>query len=127
MLFLKLSGCSLGRVRLPDGVAKARLLRALEKARSHFSLRVVLRIVGLSHTRYHAWSREPACGLTDRPCCPRSSPQQLMFDEVNAIRGLVTSDEYRHVPTGRLAYLAQRLGKVFASPTTWCRLVRLHR
>jgi transposase InsO family protein len=40
---------------------------------------------------------------------------------------MVTSDEYRHVPTGTLALLAQRLGKVFASPTTWHRLVQLHK
>ena len=40
---------------------------------------------------------------------------------------MVTSDEYRHVPTGTLAVLAQRLGKVFASPSTWYRLVRVHR
>jgi transposase-like protein len=39
---------------------------------------------------------------------------------------MVTSDEYRHVPTGTLARLAERLGKVFASPTTWYRLVRAH-
>jgi len=37
---------------------------------------------------------------------------------------MVTSEEYRHVPTGTLALLAQRIGKVFASPTTWYRLVR---
>ena len=37
---------------------------------------------------------------------------------------MVTSDAYRHVPTGTLARLAQRLGKVFASPSTWYRLVR---
>ncbi len=30
------------------------------------------------------------------------------------------------MPTGILARLAQRLGKVFASPTTWYRLVRAH-
>ena len=40
---------------------------------------------------------------------------------------MVTSDEFRHVPTGVLARLAQRLGKVFASPTTWYRLVRAHK
>jgi transposase InsO family protein len=39
---------------------------------------------------------------------------------------MVTSPEYRHVPTGTLAVLAQRLGKVWASPSTWYRLVRLH-
>ena len=39
----------------------------------------------------------------------------------------MTSDEYRHVPTGTLARLAQRLGKVFASASTWYRLVRDHK
>jgi len=39
---------------------------------------------------------------------------------------MVTSPEYRHVPTGTLAVLAQRLGKVWASPSTWYRLVRQH-
>jgi putative transposase len=37
---------------------------------------------------------------------------------------MVTSPEYRHVPTGTLAVLAQRLGRVSASPSTWYRLVR---
>jgi hypothetical protein len=37
---------------------------------------------------------------------------------------MVTSLEYRHVPTGTLAVLAQRLGRVSASPSTWYRLVR---
>jgi putative transposase len=40
---------------------------------------------------------------------------------------MVTSPDYRHVPTGTLAILAQRLGKVWASPSTWYRLVRQHR
>jgi transposase InsO family protein len=37
---------------------------------------------------------------------------------------MVTSPSYRHVPTGRLALLAQRMGRVFASASTWYRLVR---
>jgi hypothetical protein len=36
----------------------------------------------------------------------------------------VTSADDRHVPTGTLAVLAQRLGTVSASPSTWYRLVR---
>jgi putative transposase len=39
---------------------------------------------------------------------------------------MVTSPAYRHVPTGTLAVLAQRLGTVWASPSTWYRLVRTH-
>jgi len=125
-LLLKVSGFSLAKARLPDGAAKTRLLQAIDRSRSHFTLRAVLRMVGLSQTRYHAWSNEMTCGLNDRPSCPRSSPQQLTLSEVQTIRDMVTSDEYRHVPTGILARLAQRLGKVFASPTTWRRLVRVH-
>jgi transposase InsO family protein len=37
---------------------------------------------------------------------------------------MVTSPEYRHVPTGTLAVLAQRLGAVSASPSSWYRLFR---
>jgi putative transposase len=36
---------------------------------------------------------------------------------------MVRSEQYRHVPTGTLAILAQRLGKVFASPSTWYTLI----
>jgi putative transposase len=39
---------------------------------------------------------------------------------------MVTAEEYRHIPLGSLALLAQRLGKVFASATTWARLVKDH-
>ena len=66
------------------------------------------------------------CALDDGPSCPRVSPHQLTAAEVEAIRDLATSHEYRHVPTGTLALLAQRLGKVFASPSTWYRLIRDH-
>jgi len=75
---------------------------------------------------HHDWIRDDRCALDDRSSCPRSSPQQLTPTEVHTIRSMVTSDEYGHVSTGVLARLAQRLGKVFASPTTWYRLVRDH-
>ena len=34
----------------------------------------------------------------------------------------MTALEYRHVPTGTLAILAQRLARVWASPSTWYQL-----
>ena len=51
-------------------------------------------------------------------------PHRLTPREVLAIKDMVTAPEYRHVPTGTLAVLAQRLGKVWASPSTWYHLVR---
>ncbi len=123
---LKVTDLSLSRVRLPEESAKCQLLRAIEQARDHFTLRTVLRVIGLTHARYHSWNQEE-CGLDDLPSCPRSSPHQLTSAEVNTVREMVMSDDYRHVPTGTLARLAERLGKVFASSSTWYRLVRVHK
>ena len=115
----------LARRRLPDGEAKSGLLRAIERAQQVLRLRTVLRILGLSAARFHGWKRaETACDLENHSSCPRLSPHRLMVNEIETIREMVTSPQYRHVPTGTLAILAQRLGRVFASPTTWRRLVR---
>jgi putative transposase len=127
VVLLKVSGFSLACARVPDGKTKILLLRAIERSRSALPLRTVLRVLRLSQSRYHSWKREDECDLDDMPSCPRSSPQQLTRAEVETIKEMVTSEEYRHVPTGTLALLAQRLGKVFASPTTWFRLVRLYK
>lgn len=123
---LKLTGSSLSRMRLPEEGAKSQVLRAIEQARQHFALRMVLRVIGLTQGRFHAWTREE-CGLDDLVSCPKASPHQLTSAELNTIREMVTSDKYRHIPTGTLARLAERLGKVFASASTWYRLVRNHK
>lgn len=111
VVLLRVSGFFLDKTRLPEGDRKQTLLRVLR----------------LSRTRYFTWKHEDECGLEDVSSCPRTSPQQLMAIEIDAIKEMVTSDEYRHVPTGTLALLAQRLGRVFASPTTWYRLVRAYK
>ena len=115
----------LAGTRLPEGAAKARPMRAIDRVQGILSLRVVLRILRLSPSRYHQWRRaERVCELDDEASCPRSTPRRLTAAEVLAIKEIVESPEYRHVPTGRLAILAQRLGRVFVAPTTWYRLVR---
>ncbi len=127
VVLTRVSGLSLAFARFPDSAVKVALLRAIERSCSVLPLRVALRVLRLSPSRYHSWKREVECGLDDMPSCPRSSPQQLTRAEVETIRGIVTSEEYRHVPTGTLALLAQRLGRVFASATTWYKLVRLYK
>ena len=66
VIVLKVSGISFARVRLPEGTAKLQLLRAIERSRAHLPLRTVLRLIGLSHARYHDWIRNDRCGLDDR-------------------------------------------------------------
>jgi len=65
-------------------------------------------------------------GLADQSSCPHTSPHRLTPSEVRTIEDMVTAPQYRDVPTGTLAILAQRLGTVWASPSTWYRLVRQH-
>jgi putative transposase len=125
LALLHASGFRLSGERLPDGHAKGRLLRAVDRARGCLPLRAVLRLLGLSPSRFQAWRRRhTACALDDQSSCPRTSPHRLTLPEIQAIAAMVTSPDYRHVPTGTLAVLAQRLGAVFASPSTWYRLAR---
>jgi transposase InsO family protein len=125
VVLLKLSGFRLDEQRLPDGTAKARLLHAVDRSRNALPLKAALRLVRLSPARYHAWKRaEKRCDLDDRSSCPRSHPTQLTPAEVSTIKEMVTASEYRHMPLRTLAVYAQRIGKVFASATTWAKLVR---
>jgi hypothetical protein len=72
------SGFSLAGNRLPEGKAKAGILRAIASAEAFLPLAIILRILGLEAGRYHAWRRvERACELTDRSSCPRTSLGQL--------------------------------------------------
>jgi len=125
LALLRTSGFRLTGERLPDGRAKIRILRAVDRARRYVPLPAVLRFLQVSPSRFQAWRRrQSACALDDQSSCPRTSPSRLTPPEIRAIKDMVTSPEYRHVPTGTLAVLAQRLNKVWASPSTWYRLVR---
>jgi len=125
VVLLKLSGFRLDEQRLPDATAKAKVLRAVDRSKHALSLKSTLRLVRLSPARYHAWKRaEKRCELDDRSSCPRSHPTQLTPAEVSTIKEMVTATEYRHMPLRTLAVYAQRIGKVFASATTWAKLAR---
>ena len=122
---LRVSKIRLDYDRLPDGDAKRILLRAVERAVKVLPLNSVLRITRLSASRYHSWCRsEVGCDLDDQPSCPRVVPTRLTPNEVENMRKMVESDDHRHMSLRALALHAQRIGKVFASPSTWYRLVR---
>ena len=127
IVLLKVSDFSLTNCRVPDSAKKAKLLKAIEQSLKSLPFRCVLRILKISPTRYFTWKRSlDECELDDQSSCPKFSPHQITLEEKQTIRDMVTSSEYRHVPTGTLAMLAQRLGKVYTSASTWYRLVREH-
>ncbi len=111
--------------RMPEGGSKRVLLRAIERSKKVMPLTAVLRIVGISPTRYHRWCRAAeGCDLADQPSCPKVVPARLTSEEVAAIGGMVESHDYRSMSIRSLELYAQRIGKVFASPSTWYALVR---
>ena len=69
---IKVAGFTLSQVRLPEETQKRRVLKAIKHSREYFTLKSVLRVIGLSHGRYHEWNRDE-CGLGDLPSCPRPS------------------------------------------------------
>jgi len=78
----------------------------------------------LRHPGNHAWKRvEKRCELDDRSSCLRSHQAQLTPTEVSTIKEMVTATDYRHMPLRALPLYAQRAGQVFASATTWAKLV----
>jgi hypothetical protein len=79
LALLRASGFSLAGQRLPEGAAKAGILRAITIATPHLPLAVILRIAHFEPGRYHVWNRAStlACGIEDRSSCPRTSPSQL--------------------------------------------------
>jgi putative transposase len=125
LALLRASGFSFAGKRLPEGEAKAGILRAIASAQPFVPLALILRILGLEPGRYHGWRRaQSACELEDRSSCPRTNPGQLTATEVATIKDMVLALDHRHMPLGTLARYAQRIGKVFASVTTWAKLVR---
>jgi hypothetical protein len=93
-------------------------MNAIDQTRACIPMRAVLRLLRLSPSRFHAWRRRHmVCALDDQSSCPRTSPHRLTPSEIRVINDMVTAADYRHVPTGTLAILSQRLGKVWAAPS----------
>jgi putative transposase len=125
LAMFRISKVRLDYARLPEGETKRNLLRAIDRATNTLPLRAVLRITRLSASRYHSWARAGAsCDLDDQTSCPRLVPTRMTPAESESMRQMVEDDDHRHMSLRALALHAQRIRKIFASPSTWYRLVR---
>ena len=125
LALVRVSGFRLAGERLPEGTAKADVLRAISGAQSALPLAQILRVLHLPPSRFHAWRRAAVvCGLDDRSPCPRTLSSKLAAAEVAIIKDMVLDSQLRHMPLGTLSVYAQRVGRVFASVSTWSKLVR---
>ena len=128
IVLVRTTGASLSGVRVPSAAGKARILRAVSRARAFIGHRAALRILGMRQPRFRAWNDAASrCELDDAPPCPRSIPSRLTFNERSAMRDMVEADAFKHLSIRSLSILAQRLGRVFASYETWCRNIRRYK
>src|SRR5262249_54256030 len=125
LALLRTSGFRLTGERLPDGRTKTRILRAVDRAREHPPIEIdpavppsVAKSVRCLAPAGKAWVRSTIGppGLAHRrlDCHPSRSGRSRTWLPHPII---VTPD--RHARR-----VAQRLGKVWASPSTWYRLVQ---
>jgi len=64
---IRISGVRLDGDRVPHADDKTKLLGVIEHARTSLKLTVILRLIGLSPSRHHAWmKRQKECALDDR-------------------------------------------------------------
>ena len=126
VVLLRVSKSRLDFERVPEDGSKRVLPRAIERSKKVMPLTAVLRMAGISHSRYHSWCRmAQGCNLEDQPSCPKTVPTRLTAEEVETIGEMVEDGDYRFMSIRALALHAQRAGKVFASPSTWYDLVRI--
>ena len=122
---IRVSKSRLDFERIPDANSKRVILRAIDRSKKAMPMTASLRLAGISASRYHSWCRaQEGCDLVDQPSCPRVMPSRLTSDEVAIIETMVRRRDYRFMSVRALALYAQRVGMVFASPTTWYRLIR---
>ena len=124
-LSFKIFGLQIQYRRLPRSDDKSTLLAAIQSAAHVTGLSAALAAIGLSAARFFAWSkRQRGCDLEDHETCPKSRPNKLLPAERETIRRYARNPRWAHVSTTALAWLAKRRGDVFASVSTWCKLVR---
>jgi transposase InsO family protein len=122
---IKIFGFVLQYKRLPGPLIKEAILKQLKMASKVVPLMRCLEIVGLSSARYYSWQRRQlSCKLEDVNSCPRSSPQRITFSEIQKMKSYLTDMAYAHFSILSLSWLAKRSGDVFASPSSWSRIVR---
>jgi putative transposase len=111
--------------RLPSSESKDMILGAIEGASKFLSLKGCLEVIGLTSARYHSWKKKQAsCRLTDMISCPRLMTSRLTLDEISKIRDYATSEYFAHYSIMSLSWAAKKAGDLYASATTWSRVIR---
>ena len=123
LTLIRMLGIRWEEARLPEGTAKARLLRAIDRAKDSLSLKGALKVIGLSPARYHRWrGKAQQCGLDDQISCPRSTPARLTTEEILAIKALYYERGADIAEQLAIAKEQARTDRITANRARTCRL-----
>ena len=121
----RIFGLQIQYQRLPKPNLKADILERIKRACNFMPLSECLEAIGMSFARYNNWlKRQVRCLLTDQVSCPSLSPTKLTSCETAAIRDYVISKDLAHYSIPSLAWLAKRQQVVFASLSSWYRVIK---
>ena len=131
LALLQTSGFRLSGARLPDGEAKLRILRAVDRAREHLPLQAVLRFLRVSPSRFHAWRRPR---LRVHPAKPKiglrtTRANEMWHIDTTVIRLLDGTRAYLHAVIDNFSrrILAWRVAETFAPANSVAVLVEASR
>lgn len=111
--------------RLPSATSKPSILRAIKNALTNIPIKLCLETIGLSSARYHSWvKRDKKCQLEDNISCPKLSTTKLTVQEIRTIADMVRDSKLSHYSISALSWLGKKEKSIFASSSTWCRIVR---
>jgi putative transposase len=86
------------------------IVDAIQEVKPILGLTKAVSFLGFSTTTFHNWMLETKvkCVHSYFEVCNRIRPNQLSRDEVNTLRDLITSDEFKCWPISSIAFHAQR-------------------
>ncbi len=125
MLRVLVLGSHVDAKRISSAAHRQSLLSALEHARRVMPVSAALRVLRISSSSVSEWKRAlTPCEVAVAPSCAMPHPQRLSIKERMRIKDMVLSSANRHMSIRALALHAQRVGGVFAHPSTWGKLIR---
>ncbi len=100
---------------------KEKLILSILKYKKNINLKLVLRLCNISSSVFYHWKNQvlKKCPSSPVQLCRRIYSNQLTKDEVNRMKKLLTSQQFRYWPVNSISYYALRNNIVNVSLATW--------
>jgi chorismate mutase len=91
--------------KVKDPEVREKILATLERLKGHLPLEALLKLLGLTRSQFHAWSRNLfACTGSPHSLCRKVYPNQLTRSEIAVIREAFSDPAHLHWPAASVAW-----------------------